>query len=105
MAADVFGDSVNGEIDALLERAEEQRRCPGIVVDDKGASLVRDSRYRNRVSHLEGLGAGRLDEHRSRIRLEQRGDIAAEQRIEIVDLDAEMPQQPLAKPPRRPVHI
>ena len=56
---------------------------------------------RRDVLHLEGLRAGRFDEHRARIRLDERGDAAADQRIVIARLDA----KPLEDACRRNVRV
>ena len=55
------------------------------------------------VLHLEALRAGRFDEDRARIRLEQRRDVGADQRIVIGGLDAHALEQAFAEIARRPI--
>ena len=88
MAADIFGRRLHADIDALIQRAMIQRRRPGVVVDDKRATCMRDRCDRGNVGHFEGLRARGFDQHRPGIGLEQAGDAGADQRIEIADLDA-----------------
>jgi hypothetical protein len=52
------------------------------------------------VLHLEGERPRRFHEHGPGRRPEQRRDVAARQRIEVLDLDAEAAQVVVAEPPR-----
>ena len=57
------------------------------------------------VGHLEGLRAGRLDQHRPGVRLEQVFDAGADQGIEIGGLDAIAGEHAVAEIARRPVDV
>ena len=50
MAADIFGGGLDGEIDAMLQRLEEQRRRPGIVHQHRCTMRVR-----GRVETYQGV--------------------------------------------------
>ena len=84
-------------------RREEQGRRPGVVHQHDQVARMRHRCDRRNVLHLEGERAGRLGEHRTRIRLEQARDVCAEQRIVVGRLDAEFLQHAVAEIPRRPV--
>ena len=57
MAADVFGRGVDRHVDAVLERAEQVGRAPGVVHQHLGAVAVRHRGDRRDVLHLEGQRA------------------------------------------------
>ena len=71
MAADIFGRGLHADVDALIQRAVIQRRRPGVVVDHERAARMRNRSDRGNVGHFEGLRAGRLDQHRLGVGLEQ----------------------------------
>ncbi|MNZ90057.1 hypothetical protein D3C78_1090080 [compost metagenome] len=62
MAHDVFRCRLDGDVHAMLERLEEQRRRPGVVHHHERAGLVRLRGDGIDVLHLEGHGARRLHE-------------------------------------------
>ena len=68
MAAEIFGAGLDRQIDAVIERAEIERRRPGIVHQHQRAFGVRGRGDRRDVLHLEAQRAGRFDEHRARVR-------------------------------------
>ena len=59
---EVLGAGLDGEVDAVLMRREEQRRRPGVVHQHHRAVPVRHLGDRRNVLHLEGLRARRLGE-------------------------------------------
>ena len=105
MAADIFGAGLHADVDATLQRTVKQRRRPGIVVDHERAAFMGHRRDGGNIGHLEGLRARRLDQHGAGVRLEQRADACADQRIEIGGLDAIASQHAVAEIARRPVGV
>ena len=105
MAADIFGGGLHADVDALVERAVKQRRRPGVVVDDERALCMGDGGDGGDVAHFKRLRAGRLDQHRPGIGLEQAFDCTADQRIEIADLDAVAGQHAVAEIARGAVDV
>ena len=64
VADDVFGRRVDRDIDAVLERAEQVGRGPGVVHQHLGAGFVRRRGDRRHVLHLEGQRARGFDDRR-----------------------------------------
>ena len=92
------------EIDAEIERAEIERRRPGIVHQHERASGVRRRGDRRDVLHLETQRARRFDENRARVRSRINPAIAPpSQRIVIGGGHAEAREHPVAKRPRRAI--
>ena len=103
MAAEVFRAGLDRDIDAARMRREEQRRRPGVVHHHDRVARMRDRRDRRNVLHLERQRARRLGEHHARVRLEQAGDVRAEQRVVVGRLDAEALQHRVAEIARRAI--
>ena len=74
MAGEIFGAGLDREIAAALMRREEERRRPGVVEDDADAPRMRGRGDGGNVLHLHALRAGRLHQHRGRLRPDQRRD-------------------------------
>ena len=89
MAGRIFRRGVDRDVDAMVERAEIERRRPGVVHHDDRAACMRGLGDRRNVLHLERVGARRFGEHDLGVRLHQRGDAGADMRVVILDLDAE----------------
>ena len=93
------------KIDAVIERAEKQRRGPGVVDHHRGAMAMRHSRDGGNVLNLERQRAGAFAEHRLGVRLHQFRDAGADQGIVIGGLDPHALQQPVAEAARRAIAI
>ena len=103
MAAEIFGAGVNRQIDAEVERAEIERRRPGIVHQHQRALGMRGFGDGGDVLHLEAERARRFGEHHARVRLHQCGNAAADQWIVIGGRHAEPGQDLVAESARRSI--
>ena len=97
MADDVLGAGIDRDVDAVIERLEEQRRGPGVVHDHPRAALVRGRRDGRDVLHLEGERARRFDIDDLGARAHQGRDIGAQVRVVIGGLDAEALEEGVAE--------
>ncbi len=103
MATDIFGAGLDREVDAFLECAEIERRCPGIVHQHDRAAGMGGSGNRRDVLHFERQRARRLDEHCAGVGLDQCVDAAADQRIVVGGGDAVAFEQAVAELARRQI--
>ena len=101
MADDVFRRGEDGEVDALLDRREEQRRRPGVVEHGGQPVALGDGDDRGQVLHLEGQAARAFEEDRLGGGADQLFDPRADQRIVEAGGDAEPLQQLHRLSPRR----
>ena len=72
----------------MVERLEEQRSCPGVVHEHRGAMAMGDLRDRRDIHHLEGERAGGLGEDCLGVGLEQRLYARTQSGIKIGGLNA-----------------
>ena len=105
MADDVFRRRLDRNVDAVLERLVEDAGAPGVVDDHDRARRVRRFGDGRHVGHFEGEGARRLDIDDPRALIDQFGDAAADQGIEIGGLDAEPAEEAVAEAPRGAVDV
>ena len=91
MAADVLGRRMHGHVHAVVERAKIERRRPRVVEHRPRAARTRRVADRAHVLHLERERPRRLQEHEPRVGLHPVGDAGADQRIVVLDVDAETP--------------
>ena len=104
MAADIFGAGLDREIDAVVERAEIERRRPGIVHQDQRAFGVRGLGDGGGVLHFEAQRARRFEIDRAGVRAGISSAIAAPiERIVIGRRDAEPREDAVAEIARRPI--
>ncbi len=101
MAADIFGAGLDRKVDAFVEGTEIERARPGIVHEHHRALGVGGCRDRRHVLDLERQRARRLHEHRAGVRLHQRGNAGADQRVIIGGGDAVAREHAVAEFPRR----
>ena len=87
MAAQILGDGLYRNIDAVFEGFEVEGRGPGVVQHDRDARAMRRLGNGRNVLHLESHGAGRLREDYFRLGTDQALDAAADQRIVIFHVD------------------
>ena len=104
MAAEILGARRDRDVDAVVVRAEIERRRPGVVHDDRAAARMDRARDRRNVLDLEGERAGALDIDGPGVRPHQVRDMRAERGIVIGGLDAELLQHAVAEPAGRLVH-
>ena len=105
MPADIFGGSLNADIDAEVQRTMIERGGPGVVVDDERPVRMRNGDDGGNIRHLEGLRARRFQQHGAGIGLEQLFNSRTDCGIEIAGLDAITGQHAIAEIARGPVHI
>ena len=84
VAGEIFGAGVNREIDSMRMGREEQGRRPGVVEDNADIFLMRGGGDGGHILHLHRLRAGRLQQHRRRLRPDQLRNVAADLRIVII---------------------
>ena len=103
---DVLGSGVDGDIAAVVERLEVERRRPGIIDHDGRAGLFGDGGHAVDVLYLEGLRARRLEIDDLGVGPHQLGEaFAADHRIEVGGLDSEALQRGVGEAARRTVGI
>ena len=106
MPADIFAAGLDREVDAFFQRAEIERARPGIVHQhDRAARRARPLAIAGTSCTSNDSEPGDSTEHRAGIRLHQRGDAAADQRIEIGRGDARAVEHGVAEIARRPIDI
>ena len=81
MADDIFRRRLHGDIGAMRERLEVERRRPGVVEGEPDAARPAGLGDGGQVLHLEGLRAGRFGDDQPRPLGDQVGDARADGRI------------------------
>jgi hypothetical protein len=81
MADHIFGAGEHGQVDAVGDGGEQQRRRPGIVHDRHAATRASGGDDGGDVLHLEAEAAGAFHEDGAGTLADQVGDAGADQRI------------------------
>ncbi len=106
MAADIFGQGLGAEVDAVLDRLEQQARGPGVVHQGQDAALARHRGDGGDVLHLEGQRAGRLQHDDAGLFAGQAHQLVGRHGLRVVaHADAEAPQQPVAEQLGGPIGV
>ena len=77
----VLGERVNHEINAVLDRTHEKRRCPRVVDRGDDAALTAYARDRRHILDFEGERSRRLEQRKSRVCAEMPRDLGACARV------------------------
>ena len=104
MARRVFGRRVDRDIDAVIERAEEEGRGPGVVhhhIGTHGMGLRGNGRN---ILHLEGARAWSLHKNNPRVLSHLRGNARTDTGIVELVLDSKTCQHAFAAGAGRAVH-
>ena len=67
MTAHEFGQRVHDDVGTVIDRAQQDGRCDGVIDDQWNALPVRDLRQRLDVADVPGRIPDALAEHRTRI--------------------------------------
>ena len=91
MADQVFGTCLNRNIDAKIQRFEQDPRRPGVIDHDNRfrGDLTHGGDNRWHIMHFHGDGARRFKEHHAGLRPNKLGNIGANEGIEPAGGDAE----------------
>jgi hypothetical protein len=81
MAADIFGNRLHRDVDAVRERVEQHARRPRIVECDQRVALVCRRNDGRQVLHFHRDRAGALRPNQARLFIEQIADFGADRRI------------------------
>ncbi len=98
---DVFRGRLYGNVHAMLERLEVKRGGPGVIQGDGNVSGPRGPANRRNVLNLEGLRAGRLGKDEFRLRLQESSNTGPDERIVILDVNADAFQYAVCETPGR----
>ena len=77
----ILGRRLHHEVRAVVERAEEHARGPGVVVDHGGAALARHAAIAGKSCTSKVMRAGALQVHGARVGPHQLRDAGADERI------------------------
>ena len=103
VAAEELRGRVDGDIDAVLERAEEGRREHGVIHDHRQSVLVRDIRKPAEVRHVVLRVSHRLEIDQARVLIGEPADLLGVVGIEEPHFDAQLLERLGEQRPRPPV--
>ena len=103
MTDDVFGASLNRNIDAQFKRTAQDRGRPGVIKHDFDATIMGRGGNRGDVLHFKGQRPRAFTPDQNRIVTDKSGDIAANGRVVIFGFNTKAFQEGVAQIARREI--